>query len=275
MTSSTSQKRTHRLPDTGVLQKKYRVWNVWIAIAYVLQSVGILLASTSVSTPVYGNFLTTDALAGSAAGQTVWTAARNHLFDVNLTAAVALFLLISAVSHIVIAYFLRRHYEQAIETGIYRWRWLEYTISNGIVTMVIAAVCGITDLAVYVLLFGLHAIACLLAWVVERTALLSAKPSRLVYGIACLAGALPWLVMGMYVWAAHVFGAENMPAYIYAALAVAAVGSAGFAITMYLHYYKNIAALKSYATTDFVYSLLSFLLKSIVAWILFAGVLQP
>jgi hypothetical protein len=84
---------------------------------------------------------------------------------------------------------------------------------------------------------------------------------------------VPWVVIALYLW----LGAMNdskAPDFVYWIFVSIFVFFNCFAINMVLQY-KKIGPWKNYAYGELVYIILSLVAKSLLAWQVFAGTLQP
>ncbi|MBW8171999.1 hypothetical protein K0651_02925 [Ornithinimicrobium sp. Arc0846-15] len=66
------------------------------------------------------------------------------LFDVRIAWAIAIFLLMAAIEHLLTAAVYCRAYEMDLKRGINRFRWIEYSFSATMMILLIAFYNGIT-----------------------------------------------------------------------------------------------------------------------------------
>jgi hypothetical protein len=92
-----------------------------------------------------------------------------------------------------------------------------------------------------------------------------------VYG--CLAGIVPWIAIGIY-FVGSVTSGEQVPNFVYAIYVSLFLFFNVFAINMILQY-KKIGRWQDYIYGEKVYIVLSLVAKSLLAWQVFFGTLQP
>jgi hypothetical protein len=99
------------------------------------------------------------------------------------------------------------------------------------------------------------------------------KTNWLSYIIGCFAGIIPWVVVAYNMW----FGAYNgssAPAFVYWIFVSIFVFFSCFAGNMILQY-KKVGPWKDYLYGERMYIILSLVAKTLLAWQVFAGTLQP
>lgn len=248
-------------------------WNVILAGLHFVQGVAILLLSTNASFPVTTNYLTLNTLA-SQSGNPVLVSASRHLFDVNLAYLVAAFFFISAAAHLIIATIYRKTYEANLQKGINKARWVEYGMSASTMMVAIAMLSGVSDLSSLLMIFALDFIMNMMGLVMEIHNQTTKRTNWLSYGIGCVAGIVPWIVFGIYVYGAGVYGSGTIPNFVYWIYASMFVLFSSFAINMFLQY-KKVGKWADYLYGERVYMILSLVAKSLLAWQIFFGSLRP
>ncbi len=88
--------------------------------------------------------------------------------DVRVGAAVALFLGLAAIDHLVTATAGRSVYEADLQRGINRFRWVEYSISATIMVLLIASYSGVTEITALIGITGANVAMILFGWLQER-----------------------------------------------------------------------------------------------------------
>lgn len=245
-----------------------------MAVLHFVQGLAVLILSTSATLPVITNYLSLDTLASEASGQPVLALAQKTVFNINLAYLVVAFFFMSAIAHALIATVYRARYEANLKQGINKARWIEYSLSASTMMVAIALLSGVYDLSSLIMIFALDAIMNLMGLAMEVTNQGQKKPNWLTYWIGCLAGIVPWIVFGIYVWGASVYGAGNIPTFVYWIYASIFVFFNSFAINMYLQY-KKTGKWSDYLYGEKVYMILSLVAKSALAWQVFAGTLRP
>ena len=124
------KKGTHRM-TRGLFR-----WNVVLAGLHFAQFAAVMALSLGVAkvvtTPIVSSYLTFD-----QSTRTLLPAQR-LLFDLPIGAAVAVFFLMSAIAHFVVALPARGWYERSLARGQNPARWIEYAFSSSVMIVVIA-----------------------------------------------------------------------------------------------------------------------------------------
>lgn len=246
-------------------------WNLLIAVLFGAQAAIILTMSKTVTLPVVAHFLAPDTLASQAAGHTVMAMAVRHLFDVNLAYLVAAFLLISAGFHAIIATRERSHYEADLKRGVNGLRWLEYGLTAGIMLVVIGLVNGIYDASTLVAIFVLVALMNLLGFFGETNSVNTKAKAQSIVGLV-VAGTGVWLVIATYLKSAVIYG-NGLSHYIYWIDGVVFVVALGLAINIF-KVLRARGRWADYMYGERIFMALSFVAKTALAWLVFAGFLK-
>lgn len=245
-----------------------------MAILHTVQALLVLVLSQSTTFPIVTNYLSLDTLASDALGRPVLASAQQTLFDLNMAYLIVAFFMMSAIAHGLIATVYRKHYEANLARGINKARWIEYSLSASTMMVAIALLIGVYDLSSLIMIFVLDAIMNLMGLVMEVSNVGKKKPNWLSYWIGCLAGIVPWIVFGIYVWGASVYGTGNIPTFVYWIYVSIFLFFNSFAINMYLQYTKK-GKWADYLYGERAYMILSLVAKSALAWQVFAGTLRP
>ncbi len=251
-------------------------WNVWLAVLHAVQAVIVLALSISKSFPISVSFLTVDSLQTKATGQVVLAPATQQVFELNLAYVVAAFFMLSAVAHTLMATAYRRRYETDLSRGRNYLRWFEYALSASTMLVGIALLAGVYDAASLGMIFVFSAVMNLLGLVMERANPPSAHTvvDWSSYVVGCIAGITPWLVIAGYIAATNIYGSGQVPTFVYWIFVSLFIFFSCFALNMYLQY-KRIGPWRNYLYGERWYMILSLVAKSLLAWQVFAGVLQP
>lgn len=251
---------------------KLRRWNLIAAFLHAAQAVAVVLLSGSRLFPVTTSYLTTDSLAPN--GSVALVPASRNLFDVNLAYVIVAFFAMSAVAHLLVATKFKKRYEADLETGVNKFRWIEYALSASTMIVAIAMIAGVADFSTLLMMFGLTAIMNLCGLVMELHNRKSEKVNWLAYIVGCIAGALPWVVYAWYVFGSAHYGNAAPPKFVYAILVSIFLMFNSFAINMYLQY-KRKGKWADYLYGEKAYIVLSLVAKTLLAWQVFAGALRP
>ena len=200
--------------------------------------------------------------------------ASEQLFTINLAWLVALFFFLSSIAHLFIATVYREKYESDLMKGINKVRWFEYALSASVMMVAISLLSGIYDLSSLIMIFFLDAIMNLTGLAMEIHNQGEKKIKWLDFVIGCIAGIIPWIVFGIYVYGARQFGGGNIPTFVYWIYVSIFIFFNSFAINMFLQY-KKIGAWKNYLYGERAYIILSLVAKTLLAWQVFGGTLRP
>lgn len=198
------------------------------------------------------------------------------LFDLPFGILVALFLFISAAAHALISLPRRTNqiYNQDLARGINRFRWFEYALSSSIMIVLIATLFGIYDIASLILIFIVNASMNLFGLVMEQLNSLRA-PKDIDWGPflwGSLAGIAPWIAILLYMFGNGNF--DRVPWFVWAIIGTYFVAFNTFPVNMVLQY-KKIGKWRDYLYGERVYIILSLVAKSILAWLVLFGAMQP
>jgi len=248
-------------------------WNAVLAALHGIQGLIILALSFArdpiVTSPVVTSYLTFDTAADTL------VPAERLLFDLPIGPAVATFFFLSALAHALLAWPLRAWYERRLARGIQPMRWLEYALSSSVMIVIIAALAGIQEVGTLVAIFGINAAMNLFGWSMELANEGRSKTQWSHYIFGCIAGIVPWIVIGISLWSAATEpNAEPIPGFVIGIFISLFIAFNVFAITMILQYGK-VGRWRDYLVGEKTYMFLSLFAKTILAWQVFAGTLAP
>ncbi len=249
------------------LNKLHRL-NLYAAGLHAVQAIAILVLSKNVTFPISVNFLSFN-----AATQSLQPASK-VVFNLPLAWLIVLFFALSAFFHTIVSTVGRRKYEKDLKVGINRFRWYEYSLSASTMIVAIGILSGVYDLGTLIALFALVMVMNLCGLIMEIHNQTTKKTQWISYIVGCIAGVVPWVVIGLYFWAASVYGGGNIPTFVYWIYVSIFVFFNCFALNMFLQY-KGWGPWKNYLFGERVYIWLSLIAKSILAWQVFFGALRP
>ncbi len=196
---------------------------------------------------------------------------KSTLVELPIAVIVSSFLFISALAHFVIV-FKKNKYISDLKSGINQFRWFEYALSSSIMIALIAMFFGVYDLSALILIIGLNAVMNLMGLMMEIYNKDRKEVSWLPFVIGSFAGLIPWLVIVI-----HFLGSgeySQIPWFVYGVLISYFIFFNLFPINMYLQY-KKVGKWQNYLYGERGYIILSLFAKSILAWLVFFGTLQP
>ncbi len=191
-----------------------------------------------------------------------------------LGAILASFPLISAIAHFAIAYPRNDSYNENLKKGMNPYRWYEYAFSSSIMIVLIATFVGVWDFWSLAMIFILNAMMIMFGYLMEFVNQYTEKTNWIPYVLGCISGGTPWVVLYAYFIAAIGSVDTNPPAFVYFILFIYFILFNIFAINMVLQY-KGVGRWKDYLYGERFYIILSFVAKTILAWLVFVGVFAP
>ena len=195
------------------------------------------------------------------------------LFELPFGILVASFLLISAAAHGII-YLNRNQYIEDLKKGINKYRWFEYALSSSIMIVLISTLFGIYDIGTLILIFLINATMNLFGLVMEQLNAGKEKSNvnwgPFIWG--SIAGIGPWIVILLYMFGTGNF--DMIPWFVWAIVGTYFVAFNTFPVNMILQY-KGVGKWKDYYYGERVYIILSLAAKSVLAWLVLFGAMQP
>ncbi len=250
------------MPENQTRLSRLRLYNAVMGLLHLAQAALVLLLANDFTLPVTATFLQNQP---GAAPPTI-----SHLFDVRLAWGVAAFLFLSAAAHwIVVLPGVNDWYNRNLLRHRNYARWVEYSFSASLMVVLIALLTGISDAAALLALFGVNASMILFGWLQEKY---EEPGSRgwLPFVFGCIAGVVPWLAIGLYLWSPTTD--TSPPTFVYAIFVSIFLFFNSFAVNQLLQY-KRVGPWREYLFGEWVYVLLSLTAKSALAWQVFGSTL--
>lgn len=199
--------------------------------------------------------------------------ASKELFQLPFGYLVASFLIISAIAHGLI-FLNSKKYFKDLKQGINKFRWFEYALSSSVMIVLIATLFGIYDIASLLLIFIVNAAMNLFGLDMELLNSGSEKTKvnwgPFIWG--SIAGIAPWIAILLYMFGTGNF--DMVPWFVWAIVGMYFVTFNTFPINMILQY-KAVGKWKDYLYGERTYIVLSLVAKSILAWLVLFGAMQP
>jgi len=241
--------------------RQLRIWNIVVGLILAIQAAMIAVLTNDFSLPVIGTFI--EGPPGTLPGT-------QDLFSIPTGWGVFAFLAISAGALLIIASppvfpWYKRNLLQNRNYG----RWIEYFFSSSIMIVLISQICGISDIAALLAIFGINACMILFGLLMEKYEE-PGKANWLSFWFGCFAGIIPWIAIVVYVWAPGIDASP--PGFVYGIIASLFVFFNCFAVNMVLQY-KKVGPWRDYLYGEKVYILLSLTAKALLAWQVFFPVL--
>ena len=238
--------------------RRLRIWNVALTVLHAAQAVAVLVIASS-----FAIDLTTaypDGPPGTAVPQA------EPAFEVPIGPAIALFLALAALDHLLTGVALRGAYERRLARGVNPFRWLEYSLSSTIMVVLVAMYAGITQVSAVIAIIGANVAMILFGWVQERSNPPGRRPADLVpFWFGCVAGAAPWVAITL-----NLVGSNDVPTFVYVIFFSLFAFFMSFAVNQWLQY-RQVGPWRDYGFGELVYLVLSLAAKSALAWQIVAG----
>ena len=252
--------------------QKLRRFNLIMGFFHFIQGIGMLILANTVIEKIaeFKPTIVQFFLEFNPSTQSL-EVSQKELFELPFGILVASFLLISAIAHLLI-YFSKDHYTSELKNNINSYRWFEYALSSSIMIVLIATLFGIYDIASLVLIFIVNASMNLFGLDMEQ---LNSKQNKINWGPfiwGSIAGLAPWIAILLYMFGNGNF--DQVPWFVWAIVGTYFVAFNTFPINMILQY-KKIGKWKDYLYGERAYIILSLVAKSILAWLVLFGAMQP
>lgn len=194
------------------------------------------------------------------------------IFNLQVGPLIALFLLISAIAHFLLASVLYDWYVKNLKEKINHLRWIEYSLSASIMIVVIAMLTGILNIGTLILIFLINSSMIFFGWLMElyNQETKETKWSPFIFG--CIAGAAPWLVIGIRLVSAAIDPVTSLPGFVIGIYISIGIFFNIFAVNQLLQYSEK-GPWSDYLFGEKMYIILSLVAKSALAWQVFAGTL--
>jgi hypothetical protein len=253
--------RNREITATGVTADRLRDlrrWNVGLAVLHLVQAVAVVVLASDFAITVTSSF--------PAGPPGTEVPPPEPLFDVRIGVAIAVFLGLAALDHLLTATVSRDTYERDLRRGINRFRWVEYSFSATIMLVLIAFYNGITGIDAVIAIVGANVAMILFGWLQE----LMNPPGRtsttmLPFWFGTLVGMAPWIAILV-----NLLGADEVPNFVLGIFVSLFVFFMSFGLNQWLQY-RGVGKWRDYAYGEKVYLVLSLAAKSALAWQIFGG----
>jgi len=238
---------------TPAQQRRLRRTNISLGFLHIAQGVVILILGSGFSALVTASYI----------GSSV-----EYRYEPRIMLAV--FLFISAFCHLLVSLpKVFPWYIRNLGRHINYVRWYEYSLSASVMIVVIASLCGITDLVSLLGLFVLTAAMNLFGLIMELYNQNTAKTNWTAFIFGSIVGVVPWAAILLY----FVKSTPAPPTFVYAVVVSLMVLYAMFPLNMWLQYTRK-GRWSNYVWGEYGYMFLSLTAKSLLAWQVFAGTLN-
>jgi|GEM_PF-35459 len=196
-----------------------------------------------------------------------------QIAEVPFAIFVSAFLLLSAFFHfIIIMPGANAVYNRDLKKGINKFRWYEYSLSSSLMIILIAMLFGVYGIGALIAIFILNASMNWFGLLMEKLNQYTEETVWSPFIFGTIAGLGPWVVIIL-----HALGNADpaeVPLFVYAIIGSYFVFFNLFPINMILQY-KKVGKWADYLYGERGYIILSLLAKSVLAWLVYFGVMQP
>lgn len=192
----------------------------------------------------------------------------------NIGVILASFPLMSAFAHFMIAYPLNERYVANLQKGMNPYRWYEYSVSSSVMIFLITFLLGIWDIWSLVMIVVLNAMMIMFGYLTEVLNQYTEKTKWSPFILGCISGGTPWVVLFGYFAAAISVTETQPPTFVYIIIFMYFILFNIFALNMLLQY-KKVSKWKDYLYGERMYIVLSLIAKTLLAWLVFAGIFAP
>jgi hypothetical protein len=241
-----------------------RRWNAVVGGLHLLQGLIIVTIANDFAIPVVAPVQTGPP--GSPLTDEV------TFFDLRYGTAIAIFLLLAAVDHLLMtAPGSSQWYAANLRRGINPARWIEYSLSASVMIVLIAMLTGITNVYALLAIFGVNAAMILFGFLMERVNTSGEPVTWWPFVFGCIAGAVPWIAITIAIVVAS-RESEGVPGFVYGIFVSLFVLFNCFALNQWLQY-RGKGRFADYLYGERAYIVLSLVAKSALAWQVYAGTL--
>ncbi|CAN2187780.1 Heliorhodopsin [Candidatus Nanopelagicaceae bacterium] len=241
-----------------------RRYNLIAGVFHFVQMLIVIALANDFSLPIVARYMSGPP--GSTFAQPI------TLINTPVGYTVAIFLGLSAFFHFLVAspkFFPR--YSAGLAQNRNFFRWVEYSISSSVMIVLIAQICGVSDVVAIISLFGVNASMILFGWLQEKYET-PGNGGWIPFIFGCIAGIVPWIAILFYVLAIGGPGDTKAPAFVYGIVVSLFVLFNTFAVVQYLQY-KKVGKWSDYLRGEKTYITLSLVAKSALAWQIFISTL--
>jgi hypothetical protein len=273
-----TQERQEIIAQSPISFGYLKRFNLGAGILHLINGVAMLaltfLLSWPKGTDIYTFYLQFQPVPGPTA---VLMASPNPqiLFTItHLGVLLAAFPLISAFAHFMIAGPKNKTYNENLKKGMNPYRWYEYAFSSSIMIWVIATFVGIWDFWSLAMIFVLNAMMIMFGYLMELLNQKTDKTNWSPFILGSISGAIPWVVLFAYFTGAVISSSGSVPNFVYAIFITYLILFMSFAGNMVLQY-RGSGRWRDYLYGERVYIVLSFVAKTVLVWLVFAGLFKP
>lgn len=255
-----------RTATADAVSPRLRLANLLVGLVHLAQAGVVLALSNDFALPLTSSFLAGPPGTALSPVEVVRT--------VPVGPAVALFLLLAAADHLLMAApGIWPWYAANLRRGINYARWAEYSVSASVMIVLIALVGGVSDVAAVVAIFAANTAMIFFGLDMEIFNRPGQRVNWTPFLLGCVVGIVPWLlVVYQLVGSEARAPGEGVPTFVYGIIVSLFVLFNSFALNMVLQY-RRVGPWRDYLFGEKAYIVLSLTAKSLLAWQIFANTL--
>jgi len=260
-------KNLNDIPDSLIC------WNLVAAIFQFAQSGALFYFAAEASSEwyLYSNFPST-----FGASDEFGTPSPKEIAGYSVTWYSALFVLLSGFYHFIVSFpGFRDTYEYYIERHQNPFRWVEYAFSASLMRIMIAQLSGVTDISTLFSIFCLTATTMLLGGCHESVNAQARadgfKQNWFPFAVAFVPHLASWAIIFCFFFTSVIRG--NPPSFVWFIIFIIFALDGTFALLLYLQSAKK-GRFEDYIEGEIAFILLSFISKSLLAWLNYFGGLR-
>ncbi|MBM3909345.1 MAG: heliorhodopsin HeR [Firmicutes bacterium] len=245
-------------------------FNLKMGLVHLVQGIALLILALTV--PLFRDFR--PEIVGrffGPVGGGLYAPIEEAMFELPVAILAAAFILLSALFHFLISVPFKKQYLANVEKGINPLRWYEYALSSSIMIVLLSIMFGVTTIEGLLSVFGINAVMNLLGLLMEKMN----PPSRTktdwtAHWIGWIAGLIPWVIIVIYM--LNIGDLSVLPWFVLPGLSFYFLVFNLFAFNQILQY-ARVGKWKDYVYGEKSYVWLSLFGKSILAWLVFIGII--
>lgn len=246
---------------------RLRPYNLIVGLIHLAQAIVILALSNDFSLPVTNSFSAGQPGSGLTDQEILW--------ELPIGPAVALFLFLAAVDHLLMAApGVWPWYANQLRRKINYARWWEYSISASVMIVLIAQITGVSNVGALIAIFGANAGMIFFGMVMEIFNRDRDRVNWTPFLFGCVIGIVPWIVIAyQFIGSdARLPEGQSIPGFVYGIVISLFILFNIFAVNMVLQYWK-VGPWRNYLFGEAAYVLLSLTAKTALAWQIFSATL--
>jgi hypothetical protein len=246
---------------------RLRPYNLIVGLVHLVQAAVILALSNEFALPITATFAAGEPGAGFTDPEVLW--------EIPIGPAVALFLFLAAVDHLLMAApGIWPWYSNNLRRGINYARWWEYSVSASVMIVLIALITGVSNVGAIIAIFGANTAMIFFGLDMEIFNRDRDNVNWAPFLFGCFAGIVPWIVIAyQFIGSeARLPEGESIPGFVYGIVISLFILFNSFAVNMVLQY-RKVGPWRNYLFGESAYVLLSLTAKTALAWQIFSATL--